>query len=180
MSKSRLPHSNPAHALSLLKPAVSAAPTTLPNAQDGVLSTLILDNACPRVLREDAPDTAGDAGVTEGRGALALRSPPPPWSFGTWRVAPGHPRSLGSTVPCSRSSARPAALHWAASRPCNEAAPCVRPAIAAQSRCFNSDDKELARQLKALARSFLPSLAWSKQRICLAKEPETAFCARSW
>jgi hypothetical protein len=108
---------------SLLKPAVSGAPTTLPNAQDGVLSTLILDNACSRVLREDAPDSAGDAGVTEGRGALALCSPPPPWSSGTWRVAPGHPRSLSSTVPCSRSSARPAALHWAASRPCNEAAP---------------------------------------------------------
>jgi hypothetical protein len=76
--------------------AISTAPTTLPDAQDEVLSALLQDTACPAVLGAAASESAGYAVVTVGEVRLALRSLPShrapgedglPLEF--WRLADG-------------------------------------------------------------------------------------------
>jgi hypothetical protein len=76
--------------------AISAAPTTLPDAQDEVLSALLQDTAWPAVLVAAASESAGDAVVAEGEVRLAQSSLPSHRAPGKdglplelWRLADG-------------------------------------------------------------------------------------------
>jgi hypothetical protein len=120
MSRSRMPHGHPAHAITPVQPyacppahewqpgllpqttgraafaAFSTAPTTLPDAQDEVLSALLQDTACPAVFGAAASESTGDAVVAVSEVRLALRSLPSHRAPGEdglplelWRLADG-------------------------------------------------------------------------------------------
>jgi hypothetical protein len=137
----------------------SAAPNTLSDAQDEVLSALLLDKPCLTVLVSAATESAGDGIVTEGEAGVTTSLPShrapgeDDLPLDLWRLADGARAPVLARLCC--------ALFQRQRTPCQ----------------FT-----LGRITAPLARSFLPELARSKRRHCTcpAGQWETAFSTRNW